>query len=234
MAMPSTVSATPTAIPKCIVQTTSGASSAVDAYRAPLQHDLHVGSPFDSLRLEAAARHRQHQRVTTTDVGWQLCRLATTHSLADLEWRMTTGADHFAQQQRQSFVRSGDTPPARGRRVRAVHEPRASATNRSRALLHDQICGDQFREVLSDRVVIERKPIGQLRDPTGSAAPMRWVKIAWRVGSPSARACSCTVLTGHTSNRRLIPSSSTLPGQFLHDGLQGLRGSLASPGRSRR
>jgi hypothetical protein len=64
-------------------------------------------------------------------------------------------------------------------------------------LLGHQAGIHQLGQVLANRVVVQAEVISQLAMSTARVSSAMYWKIEWRVGSPSARACSWSVVIDH-------------------------------------
>jgi hypothetical protein len=87
--------------------------------------------------------------------------LAASSPAPNVDGRVS-GSDHLAQQQAETFVRSGDAPTAVRSGVDAVVEPRPTATTARREILRDEFGFDQLRQMLADGVVIEAEVFREL------------------------------------------------------------------------
>jgi len=131
--------------------------------RTGTQDDLHFTLRLVDGRIEPMAGHLIHQQVDPQDLALVAQPLTTTGPSPHLH-RRVPGTDHLRQPQRETLVGARDSPPALRARVQLVNQSRSTAPTDRSLGLHDELRGDQLRQMLADRIVVQPEVLCQLSD----------------------------------------------------------------------
>jgi hypothetical protein len=136
--------------------------------RARMQDDVDTTATSVDNRIEPLTFHCARENTERIIRAGRLMRLTLHRATPDVDRRIAS-TDHLAEKQTEAFVRPSHTPATLSRRVDAILETGSTRPACGSLLFDDQPCVDQLRQVLSDRVVIEREVRGQLCDVGGRA-----------------------------------------------------------------